>query len=126
MSAYPPRHQSIFFCNAILRSSLTQAGKFAIPSGATFHDIVVPTADTARNEHLIAALATHGHHVLLTGETGTGKSVTAKRKLLFGMDGNFSTIVLNFSAQTSANQVITVRHASANDGAISFLCSAKK
>lgn len=61
--------------------------------------------DTVRNEYLIHSLVMHGHHVLCTGDTGTGKSVTAKKKLLFGMGAKFSSIMLNFSAQTSANQV---------------------
>lgn len=64
--------------------------------------------DTVRNEYLIHSLVVHGHHVLCTGDTGTGKSVTAKKKLLFGMGPKFSSIMLNFSAQTSANQVSLV------------------
>lgn len=75
-----------------------------IPRDATFNSIVVPTMDTVRNEYLIHKLVVHGHHVLCTGDTGTGKSVTAK-KLLFGMGEKFSAITVNFSAQTSANQV---------------------
>lgn len=82
-----------------------QADKFVIPRDATFNSIVVPTMDTMRNEYLIHGLVAHGYHVLCTGETGTGKSVTAKKKLLFGMGEKFSSIMLNFSAQTSANQV---------------------
>ncbi|CAN0524083.1 unnamed protein product, partial [Ectocarpus sp. 8 AP-2014] len=78
--------------------------KFVIPRDATFNSIVVPTMDTVRNEYLIHSLVVHGHHVLCTGDTGTGKSVTAKKKLLFGMGPKFSSIMLNFSAQTSANQ----------------------
>ncbi|CAM9362495.1 unnamed protein product [Pylaiella littoralis] len=83
---------------------LETADKFAIPRDATFNSIVVPTMDTVRNEYLIHSLVVHGHHVLCTGDTGTGKSVTAKKKLLFGMGPKFSSIMLNFSAQTSANQ----------------------
>lgn len=45
-----------------------------------------------------------GFHVLCTGDTGTGKSVSIKNKLLFGMPSNFNSMSLNFSAQTSANQ----------------------
>ena len=46
-----------------------------------------------------------GYHVMCTGDTGTGKSVTIKAKLLTGMPDNFTApINLNFSAQTSANQ----------------------
>lgn len=79
-----------------------------IPRDATYNSIVVPTMDTVRNEYLIHRLVVHGHHVLCTGDTGTGKSVTAKKKLLFGMGPKFSSIMLNFSAQTSANQVRAV------------------
>lgn len=76
-----------------------------IPRDATFNSIVVPTMDTVRNEYLMHALIIHGYHVLCTGDTGTGKSATSKKKLLFGMGEKFSTIMVNFSAQTSANQV---------------------
>lgn len=87
-----------------------QGDKFVIPRDATFNSIVVPTMDTVRNEYLIHRLVVHGHHILCTGDTGTGKSVTAKKKLLFGMGAKFSSIMLNFSAQTSANQVRAERN----------------
>lgn len=82
-----------------------QGDKFVIPRDATFNSIVVPTLDTIRNEYFIDKLVAHGHHVMCTGDTGTGKSVTAKKKLLFGMRPKYTSIMLNFSAQTSANQV---------------------
>lgn len=86
-------------------SLVSQGERFVIPRDATFSSIVVPTMDTVRNEFLINSLIIHGHHVLCTGDTGTGKSVTVKKKLLFGMGLKFRSIMLNFSAQTSANQV---------------------
>eukprot|EP01038_Epipyxis_sp_PR26KG_P008094 gene8094-10963_t len=77
---------------------------FKIPKEATFNSIVVPTIDTIRNEWLIEKLLRKGYHVICTGDTGTGKSVSIKNKLLKGMPSNFNSMSLNFSAQTSANQ----------------------
>lgn len=77
---------------------------FKIPKDATFNSIVVPTIDTIRNEWLLEKLLRKGYHVLCTGDTGTGKSVSVKNKLLSGMPSQFNSIFLTFSAQTSANQ----------------------
>ena len=77
---------------------------FKIPKEAKYNDIVVPTIDTVRNDYIIETLLLHGYHVLCSGDTGTGKSVSLKNKLLKGMPENFNSIFLNFSAQTSANQ----------------------
>lgn len=77
---------------------------FKIDRDAQFNSIVVPTIDTTRNEWLLEKLLRKGYHVMCTGDTGTGKSVSVKNKLLRGMPMNFNAIFLNFSAQTSANQ----------------------
>lgn len=77
---------------------------FRIANEAKFNSIVVPTIDTIRNEWLIEKLLCKGLHVLCTGDTGTGKSVSIKNKLLSGMPPSFSSISINFSAQTTANQ----------------------
>lgn len=77
---------------------------FRIPKDAKYNAIVVPTIDSVRNEWLIEKLIRKGFHVMCTGDTGTGKSVTIKNKLLSGMPSKYSSIFLNFSAQTSANQ----------------------
>ena len=78
---------------------------FDIPTGASYNSVVVPTVDTIRNEWLMDALLKKAFHVLCTGDTGTGKSVSVKKKLLEGMPKEqFTSMFLNFSAQTSANQ----------------------
>ena len=77
---------------------------YKIAKEASFHSIVVPTIDTVRNEWLLEKLLRKGFHVLCTGDTGTGKSVSIKNKLLSGMPETYNSIALNFSAQTSANQ----------------------
>ncbi len=79
--------------------------QFKIERDAKFNSIVVPTIDTVRNEWNFEKLLTKGYHVMCTGETGTGKSVSIRSKLLSGMPQRFtSPISLNFSARTSANQ----------------------
>ena len=64
--------------------------------------------DTVRHECLIEQLLLNGCHVMCTGETGTGKSVSVKklvhRLVSTSASGqSFQAIELNFSAQTSAN-----------------------
>jgi dynein heavy chain, axonemal len=78
--------------------------QFSIPSTATYNSVVVPTVDTIRNDYLMDQLLCKGYHVLCTGDTGTGKSVSVKKKLLEGMGESFTSMFLNFSAQTGANQ----------------------
>ncbi|KAJ0395885.1 hypothetical protein P43SY_002016 [Pythium insidiosum] len=90
---------------------MESAGAFVIPRDAQFSQILVPTIDTERNAWLLDTLLRQHCHVLCTGETGTGKSVSIKKKIVSGMgvasdtgDPLFSSISLTFSAQTSANQ----------------------
>ncbi|KAI8926816.1 dnah1 protein [Entophlyctis helioformis] len=67
-------------------------------------DAIVPTMDTIRNTYIIDILLKHGYHVLATGPTGTGKSVTIQEKLMHGLDPSWTPLIINFSARTSANQ----------------------
>jgi len=79
--------------------------RFVPPAGVTYQDILIPTVDTTRNEWLIQQLVTHNHAVLVTGQTGTGKTVSLFKVLTKEIDQNrYRTLFLNFSAQTSANQ----------------------
>ena len=41
---------------------------------------------------------------IVAGPTGTGKTISAKQKLMSGLQPNFVSILLSFSAATSANQ----------------------
>ncbi|KAJ3214893.1 Dynein heavy chain 1, axonemal [Dinochytrium kinnereticum] len=69
-----------------------------------YQDVIVPTMDTIRNTFLLHILLHNGCHVLCTGPTGTGKSVAIQDKIMRGMDQNFTPLIFNFSARTSANQ----------------------
>jgi dynein heavy chain len=76
----------------------------AIPKNAAFNSIVVPTIDTMRHEWLVTELLTNGFHVVCTGDTGTGKSVSIKNHAFVnGSDHGYMSININFSAQTTAN-----------------------
>jgi dynein heavy chain len=78
-----------------------------LPEDIAFTDIVVPSTDTIRYQWLVQNFVVHGLHALLAGPTGTGKTIYVKRKLALGggLDERvWTSILLNFSAQTSANQ----------------------
>jgi MoxR-like ATPase len=40
-----------------------------------YHEIAIPTKDSARNRYIVNLLLTHNYHVLTLGPTGTGKSL---------------------------------------------------
>ncbi|KAH6589529.1 hypothetical protein BASA61_005592 [Batrachochytrium salamandrivorans] len=68
-------------------------------------DTIIQTVDTVRNSFLIDILLKNGYHVLCTGPTGTGKSVTIQEKLMHGLETHWTPIIINFSSRTSANQI---------------------
>eukprot|EP01135_Chromosphaera_perkinsii_P003458 Nk52_evm27s243 gene=Nk52_evmTU27s243 len=77
----------------------------SFPNDAEVSSIMVPTIDTVRYTYLMDILIRHGHHVLIVGPTGTGKSVYIANHLLNGLPKEeYSPVMINFSAQTSANQ----------------------
>jgi len=77
---------------------------FDIPATAQYHEIFVPTSDTERYSFLVHNFVTHNTPCLLVGDTGTGKTVMVKQ-LLNDLDKeSFVLNMIQFSAQTSANQ----------------------
>nr|XP_061802869.1 dynein axonemal heavy chain 12-like [Nerophis lumbriciformis] len=68
-------------------------------------DIIVPTIDSVRYTYLMHICISYGVPLLLSGPTGTGKSVYVKQKLMNGLDKElFLPLLVNFSARTTANQ----------------------
>ena len=78
--------------------------KHEIPAGTPFAGITVPTATTAKVEHLLTLTLTRQIKTLVCGPTGTGKSsyvfdtITGKLN-----QDEYKPVMLGFSAKTSAH-----------------------
>jgi dynein heavy chain len=80
-------------------------GNQEIPKEAAFHEIIVATADTVRNQFLLRTLVESDFNVLISGPTGTAKTASINGMLLGGFPSEqYSTVSFAFSAKTSANQ----------------------
>mmetsp|Transcript_30720 Transcript_30720/g.59916 ORF Transcript_30720/g.59916 Transcript_30720/m.59916 type:complete len:4305 (+) Transcript_30720:116-13030(+) len=82
---------------------------YKVPEGSAFASIIVPTVDIIRLSSVLDLLIKHNKHILLTGDTGTGKSVSINNKLLADLKGTkYIPMMLSFSAQTSANMTMDI------------------
>lgn len=70
----------------------------------SFFEILVPTADTVKYKFLLHSLILAGHNVLITGETGVGKSVVTKDFLATAPSEVVSACV-NFSGKTTTKNL---------------------
>jgi len=70
----------------------------------SFFEILVPTGDTTKYMFLLNTLISAGFNVLITGETGVGKSVVTKEFLVNAPDHIVSAIV-NFSGKTTTKNL---------------------
>ena len=86
------------------KSWLEIVPQFTIPDKAQFQDILVPTLDTIRYGYILETQIRNDYPVLFCGDTGTGKSVMVKEKLMKGMGDTFVSHFMNFSANSKANQ----------------------
>ena len=75
-----------------------------IPPDAEFSSITVPTLDTARYSSMLSMLLAKNLPVMYVGPTGTGKTVYVQKLLLNLPATEWTSIFINFSAQTSVNQ----------------------
>ena len=70
-----------------------------------YHEIIVPTPDTARYAFLLKAMVTSNSCLMLVGDTGTGKSLLVRDVLINRLSAEqYLPIMLQFSAQTTALQ----------------------
>ncbi|KAL0236470.1 hypothetical protein GEMRC1_003052 [Eukaryota sp. GEM-RC1] len=70
-----------------------------------FHERLVPTIDTVRYNFLLTRLVLSGRTVLVTGDTGTGKTTLVKSCLKsLPEDQKYGVLNVSFSAQTSSEQ----------------------
>lgn len=65
---------------------------------------MVPTSDTVKYKYILSLLMFNGYNVLLTGETGVGKSVVTK-DFLFSTPENIQYAFVNFSGKTTSKNL---------------------
>ena len=75
-----------------------------LPHNIGYTEIIVPTPDSVRNTFVIKQLILSNKHVITTGPTGTGKTININEVLGKGLGEKYMSIIINFSAQTSAKQ----------------------
>jgi dynein heavy chain len=78
---------------------------FHAPEDAPYYTLIVPTVDTVRYHSIVTQLVRSRVHTVLTGNTGTGKTLVAKEVLKDLDPSMFVPAQLNFSAQTTAKNV---------------------
>jgi dynein heavy chain len=83
---------------------LEWAPEYTVPRNAEFQNIVVPTIDSVRLTLVFSTLVKQLHHVLIAGNTGTGKSSYMTLWLQKQAPESFMPLFVNFSAQTQVNQ----------------------
>lgn len=66
--------------------------------------LLIPTAETARQEYFLHACLNHDVPLLLLGPTGTGKSALTSASLIALPKDKFIINTIHFSARTSAGQ----------------------
>jgi len=76
---------------------------YDVDTRVSYAEIVVPTDDSIRMKYLMRTLFSNDKHVMMPGPTGTGKSVYVSQLTTYGMPEEFLTLIMCFSAQTSAN-----------------------
>lgn len=76
----------------------------------SFAEIVVPTTDSVRNTYMLDLLLAHEKHIIMVGDTGTGKTVNINQYLMGvakvqgnSIPHNVIPLAMTFSANTSAN-----------------------
>jgi dynein heavy chain len=78
--------------------------KLQLPHNIGYTEIIVPTPDSVRNSYVIKQLIVSNKHVITTGPTGTGKTININEVLTKGLGEKYMSIIMNFSAQTTAKQ----------------------
>ena len=79
-------------------------GPLNIDAKMQYHEIMIPTTDSARNIYFLKLLITNEKHVLNVGPTGTGKSLNINQLLTRELGEDYQYISMVFSAQTGCNQ----------------------
>ena len=59
---------------------------YSVPKGSKFQDIFVSTEDTVQAGYFVDTLVTHNVSVAVCGNTGTGKTILVRDRMLNGLD----------------------------------------
>jgi dynein heavy chain, axonemal len=78
--------------------------EFEFPKGAEYHDIMVPTIDTLKYTEILELLLEAKKPILVTGDSGVGKTSLIVPFLFSKRESNVITIFLNFSAKTKSKE----------------------
>ena len=71
-----------------------------------FQDLIIPTADSMRNSYFLQSIIKYKGHILLTGQTGTGKTIGALKDIENHYNSKkIGNLCINFSGQTLVNAV---------------------
>jgi dynein heavy chain len=65
---------------------------------------LVPTSDTVKYKFVLKTLMSNNYNVLITGETGVGKSVIVK-DFLYNAPENIVSAFVNFSGKTTTKNL---------------------
>jgi len=78
---------------------------FKVLETMKFSDLVIPTTENIKLTYFINITVPSKKHLLVTGNTGTGKTLTILNTLMSSYENeNFTYVKMNLTAQTSANQ----------------------
>ncbi|GMH50243.1 hypothetical protein TrRE_jg3287 [Triparma retinervis] len=69
--------------------------------GAEFSQLIVPTIDTIRNSYVLTSLVNNKKRVLVSGNTGTGKTVLCQA-MLQALPETHTSLIINFSSATDS------------------------
>jgi dynein heavy chain len=105
----PPADFSLFGCrydhvNLQWDDWMSTIPSYVCDRKKPFAELIVPTADSVGYKYVVHALVMIYKHILCVGETGTGKTLVVRDKLLNFLDNQFIPMFINFSARTGANQ----------------------
>jgi len=78
--------------------------KYAVPARSEYQNIVVPTVDSIRLTYAFSTLMLSDRHVIVAGNTGTGKSAYIALWLQKDAPDSIAPLFVNFSAETQVNQ----------------------
>jgi len=82
--------------------------EFTYDKEKPYFEILVPTPDTVKYKFLLQNLMKNGNNVLISGDTGVGKSVIIQAFLNASDPELFENGSINFSAQTSSHNLMDV------------------